>query len=540
MKSSNMKAALLKRGREPAAVGNVAVLPVAEMPMVLMLEQLRPNPDNPRTTRNPKYEEIKSSIHARGLDSVPKVTKNPDSAEDVYIFSDGGNTRYAILSELYQETGDERFRRIQCIFKPWPGRLKCVIGHLAENEMRGDLSFIEKALGVAKARSIYEEQFERKVTQQELADLLTGEGYRVTQSNISRMEYAVTHLFPHLSSLFYMGLSRTQVLPLINLYSAAEKGWKVLCQESAVLPLAPSFEVVFASACSRLELTALTDYSLEYLKDELMGELVKALPDPTITWDRWLIELDPAEQQRRQLFGSPEQTYVPEPEGPPEHAPPPSPSKSRGPQSPPATAENKAPATQEVLNERGEGCFPDLHPAAGVELQPDMFGGEPVLSGEAFAEASPGVSEPSGAFQTSVSSIAFAAAGLEPVADIWHIPSLQDDIEHLQDMAFRLAFELAEALEIGELVIEDKSPLSSGFRIIDEPMYSAHSGRQLLSLFSSDSTALAASAFSMLVVGAPEVGGEPLLDDIAVVKYFRLIRILRRMHELQRLTGGGE
>ncbi|WP_338858035.1 ParB family protein [Klebsiella pneumoniae] len=294
MKSSNMKAALLKRGREPAAVGNVAVLPVAEMPMVLMLEQLRPNPDNPRTTRNPKYEEIKSSIHARGLDSVPKVTKNPDSAEDVYIFSDGGNTRYAILSELYQETGDERFRRIQCIFKPWPGRLKCVIGHLAENEMRGDLSFIEKALGVAKARSIYEEQFERKVTQQELADLLTGEGYRVTQSNISRMEYAVTHLFPHLSSLFYMGLSRTQVLPLINLYSAAEKGWKVLCQESAVLPLAPSFEVVFASACSRLELTALTDYSLEYLKDELMGELVKALPDPTITWDRWLIELDPA------------------------------------------------------------------------------------------------------------------------------------------------------------------------------------------------------------------------------------------------------
>ncbi|MBD3708593.1 hypothetical protein IE987_25770 [Klebsiella pneumoniae] len=32
-------------------------------------------------------------------------------------------------------------------------------------------------------------------------------------------------------------------------------------------------------------------------------------------------------------------------------------------------------------------------------------------------------------------------------------------------------------------MIEDKSPLSSGFRIIDEPMYSAHSGRQLLSLF---------------------------------------------------------
>lgn len=86
MKSSNMKAALLKRGREPAAVGNVAVLPVAEMPMVLMLEQLRPNPDNPRTTRNPKYEEIKSSIHARGLDSVPKVTKTL-TAPKMFIYS---------------------------------------------------------------------------------------------------------------------------------------------------------------------------------------------------------------------------------------------------------------------------------------------------------------------------------------------------------------------------------------------------------------------------------------------------------------------
>jgi ParB family protein of integrating conjugative element (PFGI_1 class) len=72
----------------------------------------------------------------RGLDSVLKVTKNPDDEEDVYILSDGGNTRYSILRELWVETQDERFRHIQCIFKPWPGRLQCVIGHLAENNVR--------------------------------------------------------------------------------------------------------------------------------------------------------------------------------------------------------------------------------------------------------------------------------------------------------------------------------------------------------------------------------------------------------------------
>ncbi|KEY60676.1 hypothetical protein [Serratia sp. DD3] len=62
---------LLQRGRSPAS--NVVMLPVSEMPMVLTLDQLRPNPDNPRTTPNPKYDEIKASIMARGLDSVPKV-----------------------------------------------------------------------------------------------------------------------------------------------------------------------------------------------------------------------------------------------------------------------------------------------------------------------------------------------------------------------------------------------------------------------------------------------------------------------------------
>ena len=92
-KSSQLGEKLLQRGRTPNIESTAVVLPVNEMPMVLTLEQLRPNPDNPRTSRNPKYEDIKASIRARGLDSVPKVTRDPESPEVGYIFSDGGTTR---------------------------------------------------------------------------------------------------------------------------------------------------------------------------------------------------------------------------------------------------------------------------------------------------------------------------------------------------------------------------------------------------------------------------------------------------------------
>ncbi|CDH07579.1 hypothetical protein XBO1_380002 [Xenorhabdus bovienii str. oregonense] len=72
----NMGNALLQQGRQTAATLSEQP-PVSEMPMVLTLDQLRPNPDNPRTSRNPRYDDIKASIKAHGLDTVPRVTRDP-------------------------------------------------------------------------------------------------------------------------------------------------------------------------------------------------------------------------------------------------------------------------------------------------------------------------------------------------------------------------------------------------------------------------------------------------------------------------------
>jgi hypothetical protein len=155
----DMAAKLLASGFERNGPSVAALSdPIADTPMVVTLDQLRPYDHDPRVTRNPAYEDIKASIRERGLDAPPAITRRP--GEPHYIIRNGGNTRLAILRELWSETKDERFFRIPCLFRPWPQRGEVVMltGHLAENELRGGLSFIERALGVEKAREFYEQE----------------------------------------------------------------------------------------------------------------------------------------------------------------------------------------------------------------------------------------------------------------------------------------------------------------------------------------------------------------------------------------------
>lgn len=84
--------------------------------ITIPLKGLRPLDMNPRITRNPDYEKIKASIRLRGLEHPPHITQRP--GELFYIISSGGNTRLAILNELWQETRDNRYRSVACIFRP--------------------------------------------------------------------------------------------------------------------------------------------------------------------------------------------------------------------------------------------------------------------------------------------------------------------------------------------------------------------------------------------------------------------------------------
>ncbi|MGJ8518332.1 ParB family protein [Carnimonas bestiolae] len=197
--------------------------PDREMPITLTLDELRPYDRNPRTLRNPKFDEIKESIRAVGLRQKIAVTQRP--GDDKYIISDGGNTRYTVLNELWQETGDERFYRLDCHFAPWRGEINILAGHLAENANRGSLSWIENARGVYEAKRMLEQSEGKELSQRTLATQLRELGYAVDQSRISRMLYTVEYLLPTLRQPLESGMGQPQVQKLITLRNFCESFW---------------------------------------------------------------------------------------------------------------------------------------------------------------------------------------------------------------------------------------------------------------------------------------------------------------------------
>lgn len=246
---------------------DLAVAPVGDTPMVVTLEQLRPYELNPRVVRNPLYDDIKASIRERGLDQPPAITRRPD--EPHFIIRNGGNTRLSILGELWQETREERFFRIHCLFRPWQSESHALLGHLAESDLHGQLTFIERALAVAKLQEMFQYP-DTRLTQRELATRLSEGGYPISQSHISRMFDALEHLLPAIPQMLYAGLGKSVIVRLISLRRRAESIWNRYFGAPEQFPLL-WFEVLSAFDGERPELDS------SELQDELVARMSVSL-----------------------------------------------------------------------------------------------------------------------------------------------------------------------------------------------------------------------------------------------------------------------
>jgi ParB family protein of integrating conjugative element (PFGI_1 class) len=215
--------------------------------MVLDIRCIKPYERNPRRCKNPEYERIKASIRASGLDQPLVITQRPGSTD--YIVHSGGNTRLLVLKELVEETGDDRFSRAQCLFKPWSRESEVLLAHLRENDLRGGLTFIDKALAIFDIKQFIEDELDSgELSLRQLQEALKVGGYALSYTLISRMGYAVQVLLPLIPRALNAGLGRPQVQKIRALDRAARKVWvrHRMGDEEA-------FDQVFASLCQRYD-----------------------------------------------------------------------------------------------------------------------------------------------------------------------------------------------------------------------------------------------------------------------------------------------
>ena len=184
--------------------------PITVVQLVLTLEQIKPYDRNPRRDRNPRYDEIKESIRAqRGLNTPLNVTKRP--GEERYMVEAGGNTRLQILQELWDETKNECFFRINAQYRPWVSESHVLTAHLVENELRGEMTLLDKALGLQTLKDQLEEEAETPLNRSEFVRKLKAVGYTVSRRQIIRMQYLTERLYPLIPTVARNGLAQRAI-----------------------------------------------------------------------------------------------------------------------------------------------------------------------------------------------------------------------------------------------------------------------------------------------------------------------------------------
>jgi ParB family protein of integrating conjugative element (PFGI_1 class) len=167
------------------------------VPMVLSPSQIKPFDRNPRTTRNPAYDELYSSIEADGLHSQVSVTRRPGSQE--FMIYGGGNTRLEIMQALAAKfPGDPKFAKMNVVFRTWRGESWPLIAHHVENETRGDTSFWDRATGIARVRLELQKEAraEHELPLNEVRTQCEARGLSISRDTLQLYQFATETLAP--------------------------------------------------------------------------------------------------------------------------------------------------------------------------------------------------------------------------------------------------------------------------------------------------------------------------------------------------------
>ncbi len=167
-------------------------------PMILEVTEIDCYDHNPRLFGNEKRDDIRNSIVANGFQDALVVTRR--RVGDRFMLASGSNTTLVVLRSLYEETGDEKYRWISCMFQPWQGETRVLAQHLGENLNRGDMKFWEVAkgmtdlLGMIEAERSASDPNAKPLGVRDQAEELTKRGLRADKTSLSRWIFAVERL----------------------------------------------------------------------------------------------------------------------------------------------------------------------------------------------------------------------------------------------------------------------------------------------------------------------------------------------------------
>ncbi|WP_413788859.1 ParB family protein [Pseudomonas syringae] len=492
-----------------------------------------------------------------------------------FIIRNGGNTRLSILRELYSETGDERFFRISVLFRPWDGERGEIIaltGHLAENDLRGNLMFIERAVGIENARTIYEQETGESISQRELAKRLKADGYPVSQSHISRMQETIRCLLPVIPAALYSGLGKHQIERLLALRKAAAQAWQTHTEDKANVT---DFEMLYQDVLSMFDGDA-----SEFVCERVQDELISHMRDGTgLTYEQILLNVNENQTlaRRSSVIETPLTLTAP-PQLPPDSGSRPLPGELEQNAQPPES-KPQSPTTrttgQRTLSAPPADQKTDLAPQTELSDEERMERLEghvvtPVSTTDRVFEIKRQVAALDGEelpdFKANaLVSIPVQAGGLHPISDVWYIERIMDQPDELRHVIAQLAREVAVTSGLN-LDTVTEVPGGLGF-LCQEPavdieltelanntltLLQAISGIYAIALTKQTPEAPLdvaefqfTAALGQLLMGNPRYEDSDAvltgrLDDACIVKLFRLIRLGRRLVELEAMNGDGD
>src|SRR5690606_28277997 len=193
------------------------------------------------------------------------------SPDEPYMIKDGGNTRLEILHELYQETGDERFYRIDCMFHPWVDEEDAIAGHLVENDMRGGMLLIERALAAKTWKAMLDEKAGEPISQRKAAEAMTARGWKMDFSNLSVLLFAADFLLPLIPDALWAGAGNSVVKKIRSLEKAYKDYWESIESISSEPPK-ESWQSIWPRTLNECDDTQLDFDSFRDLVDLRVGD----------------------------------------------------------------------------------------------------------------------------------------------------------------------------------------------------------------------------------------------------------------------------